>query len=401
MLDDHEGRRGPLRSLGEVSHEVVAAMRDHSFWGQRNRTSLQRNAPVPTESQVRALLDAAFFASMLEEEGRRVTFTLAFVSPRSIPESWDLEAVVFAKPIELHPRSVAKLAPSALPDVTYIGVAPNDLGDLEIWGLVHRGDRTFGIDLDFPPSFLQVRVHRAGTISARYISNLLFLYTKGAIHFLNVPKDLLGQLRDRFGLEPVVAQVICRLSLRVLEHGHGGALLVVAHGSAPARLSYHPSYRPHDGPSQLLKLAVEEYEADNGASPPPGLGSQHQRYGTERRYSDALTFIARLTAVDGATVLDDRLYLLGFGAIVQTSDAPESIVVQVEDVYTGETSTTAVGDYPGTRHRSAIQFCASQPDGSLALAMVASQDGQLSVFAKAREKDTVIALRSFELGIGI
>src|ERR1700677_2380213 len=108
---------------------------------------------------------------------------------------------------------------------------------------------------------------------------------RGAIHFLRVPLDLLGQLRDRFGVEPVVAQVLCRLSLRVLEHGHGGALLVVAHGSTPARLSPHPSYRPHDGPSKLLKLAVEEYEADVGNSPPAALGSQqavHQRYGRER-----------------------------------------------------------------------------------------------------------------------
>jgi hypothetical protein len=100
-------------------------------------------------------------------------------------------------------------------------------------------------------------------------------------------------------------------------------------------------------------------------------------------------------------VLDDELHLLGFGAIIVTTDAPDDIVVRVENVYTGGTETMRVSDFPGTRHRSAIQFCASQPDDTLGVALVASQDGQLSVFAKAPENRTVIALRSFELGLGI
>jgi hypothetical protein len=396
----------------DVASKLVSAMRGDKFWtdlpnlqrtapglAQTNEQNLNLNAPVPTSEQANAVLNASFFASLLEEEGRRSIFTLAFVSPSFVASSTDFEAFVFAKPVALHPKSIAKLTPATHPDRTFLGVFPNPSGELEIWGLVHRGERTFAIDLESPPSCLRIRVHRAGTMSGHYIGRLLFLYTRGEVHWFSEPWDLLGKLRDGAQMAPVVAHALCRLARRMLAHGHGGTLLVTNAGTARQGLTFHPSYQ---AASEILAEAVANDDAETTGSLPKVTLAEAatRRSRLEQRHADALAFVAQLTAVDGATVLDDRLSLLGFGAVIQTTGSSDDIIVKLENVYTGETRTTNLSEFPGTRHRSAIHFCLNQTTG-LGLALVASQDGDLSVFARANESRTVLAFRSFELGIGM
>jgi len=265
----------------DVASKLVSAMRGHKFWtelpnlqrtapalAQQNEQNLNLNAPIPTPDQAGALLNAAFFASLLEEEGRRSTFTLAFVSPSFVAGSTDFDALVFATPVALHAKHIAKLTPATHPDSTFVGVFPNGRGELEIWGLVHRGKRTFAIDLETPPWCLRVRVHRAGMMSGHYIGRLLFLYTRGEAHWFTEPWDLLGKLRDEAQMAPDVAEALCRLSRRMLTHGHGGTLLVVTAGTAPQGLTFHPSYQPQGTASPILEEAITKYEADSAGSLP-------------------------------------------------------------------------------------------------------------------------------------
>lgn len=109
--------------------------------------------------------------------------------------------------------------------------------------------------------------------------------------------------------------------------------------------------------------------------------------------------MALLTAVDGAVVLDDRLGLLGAGATIQTPHhaMPEEVVHE-DPRRLGEEQRVPVAALGGSRHRSAVSFCAQQE--SLALALVASQDGDLSFFAR-RKDGLVHALRPYELGVGL
>jgi hypothetical protein len=119
----------------------------------------------------------------------------------------------------------------------------------------------------------------------------------------------------------------------------------------------------------------------------------------EEQHDEALDFVARLTAVDGAVVVRDDLTLLGFGATIAIppAGAPEEVLVE-DPTAPGEVTSTTIEDVGGNRHRAAACYCAQQRD--VALAFVASQDGDLSVFIR-RADGAVHCLRPYELGIGL
>jgi hypothetical protein len=89
-------------------------------------------------------------------------------------------------------------------------------------------------------------------------------------------------------------------------------------------------------------------------------------------------WIAGLTAVDGAVVINARYELLGFGAKIARRHNYE----QVEQVTLTEPIQRAVAalvhpeELGGTRHLSAAQFGHHQRD---AIALVASQDGRFTI----------------------
>ncbi len=104
----------------------------------------------------------------------------------------------------------------------------------------------------------------------------------------------------------------------------------------------------------------------------------------DRPWLDALRSavdgIAGLTAVDGATVINDRYEVLAFGAKIvrrrgslQVTDA-----IVTEPIEGARAEVVEPGQLGGTRHLSAAQFVHDQRD---AMALVASQDGRFTVFA--------------------
>lgn len=102
--------------------------------------------------------------------------------------------------------------------------------------------------------------------------------------------------------------------------------------------------------------------------------------------------IAGLTAVDGATILTDRLELVAFGAkIVRRRGNPQVDRVAVTEPIEGVAPAVVhPSELGGTRHLSAAQFVQDQRD---ALALVASQDGRFTVFAWSACQDIVHAHR--------
>ena len=92
-----------------------------------------------------------------------------------------------------------------------------------------------------------------------------------------------------------------------------------------------------------------------------------------------IDWVAGLTAVDGAVLINERYELLGFGAkIGRRRGSP-----QVEQITLTEPIQRAVPvlvhpeELGGTRHLSAAQFVHDQRD---AIALVVSQDGRFTIF---------------------
>jgi hypothetical protein len=142
--------------------------------------------------------------------------------------------------------------------------------------------------------------------------------------------------------------------------------------------------------------------ADSGELRQEGETDTHyipRRFRAEKAHSEALDFVAQLTAIDGAVLLDTELGLLGAGTTIQTPGSAMPPEVVLEDPRRmGEERRLPLSLLGGNRHGSAVCFCAQQM--GLALALVASQDGDLSFFAR-RTDGLVHVLRPYELGVGV
>ena len=175
--------------------------------------------------------------------------------------------------------------------------------------------------------------------------------------------------------------VLVQLAASMRAHSHGGSLLVVPAGSDRWRESIAHPILYSVGPSfstlsELLRQKVEEQD-------------RRQWVSALRRAVDT---IGGLTAVDGATVINDQYELLAFGAKIRRPEGspPVDKWVITEPIVGNVGVVVQPTEHGGTRHLSAAQFVYDQRD---ALALVASQDGRFTVFAWSPCEEMVHAHR--------
>ena len=162
--------------------------------------------------------------------------------------------------------------------------------------------------------------------------------------------------------------VFVRLAVSMRTHGRGGALLVVPADSdrwrrsivQPIRYSVTPPFREI---ANLMALGQAERE----------------RRQWQDELDQAVDAVAGLTAVDGATVMNDRYELLAFAVKIARHEESARVqeVMVTEPVEGMAAYTTHPSQLGGTRHLSAAQFVFDQRDAS---ALVASQDGRFTIF---------------------
>jgi hypothetical protein len=152
-------------------------------------------------------------------------------------------------------------------------------------------------------------------------------------------------------------------------HGHGGSLLVVPADNGEWRDSIiHPVTYPvtpaFDELATLIKKNVNERDLSLW----------------QEDINRAVESIAGLTAVDGATIINDRLELLAFGAKIGLSSngSPVEQILVTEPVVGNNALTIHPSQNGGTRHLSAAQFVFDQRDS---MALISSQDGRFTIFS--------------------
>jgi hypothetical protein len=359
---------------------ILARRVDELIAGSSVAFKLPNAAPKPEVAVVEEIVTAAFWSSLLREEGRGPQISLAYLPPEHCSAP-----LTFAQRLPLQADVLAHLSPAVTRPGIHLGVWWYD-GQPQVWGTTRA----------LPAWCFVVEVIRPGLLVLKYrrtdpsmkFANVAVL--EGAdIKFIEQrDTDLTAELPALSSLLAFYSSagrreadtVLVRLAVSMRAHERGGSLLVVPQGSEKWRESIVQPFRYAAQPpySELGNL-LRDCDMKHSPAALPEL----------RAAVDAL---AGLTAVDGATVIDDQCDLLAFGVkIAKLPKQPRVERVLVTEPVEGSPETEAdPGQIGGTRHLSAAQFVHDQHD---AIALVASVDDRFTVFAWSETHSMVHAHR--------
>lgn len=339
-------------------------------------------APAPRAEAIQAMIDATFWASLRPEEGRFPKISLAFLPPEQAGR-----ALLFERSMPLEPGVLTKLAPAVERPGIHLGIwyegDPEHSSDsgtcrLRVWGAT-RVVPSFGFVLeDVEPGLLVIK-HRRVNGFGKYANVAVLMGEQVKIideqgtSLPDCPALLKALLAFNSAADPDDRQasvnVLVQLAASMRAHAHGGSLLVVPTGKEtwrdsivqPVLYSVAPAF------SALAELVGRDETA-------------RSENAWESSVRKAVDTVAGLTAVDGATVINDRYEVLAFGVKIRrpTERLPVEQMVLTEPVVGNQAIVVPPVQHGGTRHLSAAQFVHDQQD---ALALVASQDGRFTVFA--------------------
>jgi hypothetical protein len=322
----------------------------------------------PSIADIEGMIDAAFWASLRREESYVPTISAAFLHPDDARDP-----LRFEQPLPFAPDALARLAPAVERPGVHLGVWRRS-GELQVWGTVTKIPKHCFVVEVTSPGLLVIKVSR-GEETGKFANvavlegDLIKVLSERATNLPDCLPIVRAVLESGLAESPADdLNVLLQLALSMRRHGRGGSLLIVPSTSENWRDSIIPPIRYSVSPPFLgLPELLESGSASQDPAWKASLG----------RTVDA---IAGVTAVDGATVMNDAYQLLAFGAkIGRRGGGP-----RVEQVIVTEPVSGAVAEtfHPmqlgGTRHLSAAQFAQDQPDS---MALVASQDGRFTIFA--------------------
>jgi len=323
----------------------------------------------PDGAAIEALIDAAFWASLQREEGYVPEISLAYLPPERA-----VHPLRLASPLPLGPRALARLAPAVERPGIHLGVWPRGDG-LAVWGTTREVPSFCFVVEVLAPGLLVVK-HRVREDSAKF-QNVAVL-EGDRVKLIAPPgpevtehSPLLNTLvaPELSDSTDEADDVLLRLAVSMRSHRRGGLLLIVPSGTDGWRESVlDPITYAVAPPFRELADLVSEAAAAGPA------------FARDEDLDDAIDAVAGLTAVDGATVLSDRLEVLAFGAKVGRSRGLPRVeeVMLTEPVEGGAPLRTTVNQIGGTRHVAGAQFVHDRRDS---FALVASQDGPFTLFA--------------------
>lgn len=328
----------------------------------------QKLATAPDVAIIEQIIDVAFWASLRKEEGHSPRISIAYMSPQQAEK-----ALIFDHELPYDPNTLTKIAPGVERPGVHIGVCSKD-GELVIWGTtITIPNFCFVLDVSEPA--LLVIKHRRVYGLGKY-TNVAVLkgddvrvideYSATLTDCPAIVTSLLGYMSPSSWNDSV--NVLIQLAVSMRAHGHGGSLLVVPDGTDTWQQSIiHPM-------TYAIKPAFTGL-ADLVANDSTEKTDIFWRSALSREVDN----VAGLTAVDGATVITDKHKLLTFGSKIVMREGSTRIkqVCLIEPIIGGEALFTHPAQTGGTRHLSAAQFVHDQHD---AIALVASQDGQFTIF---------------------
>jgi hypothetical protein len=360
--------------------------------------------PLPAAEDLAQLVKVMFFASMHEEEGRGLTFNVAWQ-----PGSKDCSALVaMTAPVPVTPKNLAKLAPATQREATSIAVRRSGSG-LVAWALLQRSAAAA------PP--LTIWSLAPGVLRVDFAGIPCALYARGEYWLqadkrsVKSPSRVLTQVFKQWRSEAdadvgidLRAAVVTRIASRALAHGHGGMILLMpaAHDEPVGVRTHYPVGVGRDVIAKCYEDVMRVVPTEQRLqrlldSRERGLdGRVNVRDQAQIALSEAIEFVARLTSIDNAVLLDTDLHVRGFGVQVIETDAPH-VQFEHRSPYSDDVHVDDLSTFRGTRHPAGVIFCMRQH--CEAAAIIASQDSRLSLATK-NEPGIVEVLGSYERAFG-
>ncbi|WP_221391686.1 putative sensor domain DACNV-containing protein [Dyadobacter sp. NIV53] len=340
----------------------------------RHHTSAKRHyeyelAPKPGASTIETIIDTTFWASLRREEGRSPKVSIAFLAPEDVEKP-----LKFGERLPFTANSLTKLAPAVERSGIHLGVWQEG-NEMYIWGTTRVIPGLCFVLEVVEPGMLVIK-HRRVDGFGKFV-NVAVL--KG--DQVKVVNEESGKVRDCPSLINSMMgfasssiwndslNILVQLSVSMRDHGRGGILLVVPAGKEAWRESIiHPiAYAVEPAFSELAELQKPHSEDINAVL-------------WQSKLNAAIYNLAGLTAVDGATVINDKYELMAFGAKIGRSPngQPVEEMLVTEPIIGNKGVIVHPVQNGGTRHLSAAQFVHDQHD---AIALVASQDGRFTIFS--------------------
>ncbi len=374
-----------------------------------------------TDDEIARLLTTVFFAGLETYEGEHNPVGVAFLGRSSadvvITEDAAARALAlyqwkilrFASPRPFAIGELVKLAVAGAERRIYSAVGLLDDGSLAITGLAREGFTAA------PDPFIKVVASRPGCLSVRSGRDLVVAYERGAI--LPVGEDevfSVGPIHRALSAiargASVDADVIPRyldvvgfLVREIVAHGRGGILIISADEHPPVAASASYRMLPDSSLAALLRLAWRSGRKGTveppvrprarglrlDSSSDPGGSPEHVAFGQLLRNAFLIEAervveeLGRLTAIDGAVLLNRDLALVAFGVILPVGQ--QIAVVDGTDAASGRACAIDLASR-GTRHRASATYAAEHP-GSVVF--VASEDGQVSCMFREQPQGPV------------
>ncbi len=338
-------------------------------------------APKPDKQVIASIIDTAFWASLRKEEGRSPKISLAFLPPESTPQP-----LIFEYPLALTADILTKLAPAVERPGIHLGVWQHD-NELYIWGTTQIIPGFCFVLEVVEPGLLVVK-HRRVDGFGKYVNVAVLKGDEVKIvdeDSINMP-DCPGMLNSLLGFTNTfthnnAVNLHVQLAVSMRAHGHGGTLLIVPSDHEGWRKSIiHPMSYPVSPAFNTLSVLMEQKVSEKDLS------------AWQEKLNDEIELIGGLTAVDGATIINDKHELLAFGAKISRSPGHETVrqIMVTEPIINTPAVIIPPSSDGGTRHFSAAQFVYDQHD---AFALVASQDGRFTIFSWSPCDQIVLAHR--------
>ncbi|HDR6299955.1 TPA: DNA integrity scanning protein DisA nucleotide-binding domain protein [Bacillus cereus] len=393
--------------------------------------------PSPSPEHLETILDVLYHVSFLTEESRKTSVKVAYFEP--INSNLDRlfnhyeQPIKFDKAIQYNVTEVLRLSPALNPENTILIVGPENCIDahsksneLVIWGILYLGNDYINLlkgrsgGAFSPPSILIIGASAPGSLTISTGGRILCRLNNGRLmeaSLSGLDQGIIGSYfsdeinilyqetckqlgTDKYSEEDDFDQHPSQLYFRTLtniirltkEKFHGGTFLIVPSQlasesdilsdslnikySIKSPIIWNTIINESIARKKYFELffkaakTVEDFNKQ--------IRSDNIKQRSEEKIFEFEEFVASLTGVDGAVLLNTKLEILGFGTEITLSTPEVEYIKEAKDA-NGETFTEIPINSFGTRHRSAIRFC-SKIENSIAI--VISQDGSVKAIKK-------------------